>query len=375
MSGWFSSAAERMLAMICSTLVLIMFLAMNPMMARTYKPKVGNCHPGTPITITTGGTYSGCYQSNNNAVPAVTLNTTAPVTLNHAIIRSKGAGVFWGATGTNLTVVDSTFQQINPGAVVDHRAVNLYEPASFVFEHNTLINTDGVYISGNNTGGPDPMTVRYNYAENTGRYPHPTEFNCCVQFLQLNTVVNNNIEIAWNKMVNQPGESDVEDNINFFGSGGIDSANRSDVHHNLVDGAYDSNLSNTVFSGGGINIADTGSDHNYAHHNVIISTTNYGVSAHNTDNYADDNLLVNDGVGQVSDQGQAVVAFVNVVPAGLHTSGNRYNWKRFPEDTNQWPCYVTEHCSNGTQVSLTEQQARDEWEAGRVANNITIGPR
>ena len=146
--------------------------------------------PRRPITITTGGTYTGWFQSNNSAVPAVTISTTQPVTLSRARIIAKGHGVKSAISGTQLTIRDSVFEQTDPGAVVEHRAVELYRPASFVFEYNNLIDTDGVWLNGG-TGSPHQMSqvrVNNNLSINIGRYPRPTAGGCCVQFIQLSNI-------------------------------------------------------------------------------------------------------------------------------------------------------------------------------------------
>ena len=336
---------------------------------------------GGPITITTGGTYTGWYQSNNNAVPAVTISTTQPVTLSRVHIIAKGVGVWaYDTKGTRLTIVDSVFEQIDPGAVVNHRAVEVDQPASFVFEHNQLIDTDGVEIHGLTSLQVNPLRVNYNLAINIGRYPHPTDGNCCVQFVQMDHVVSPDGQVLWNHTRNLPGQSGVEDNISFYVSGGTDSAHRIDVGHNLIDGAYSRDLSITNFTGGGINLGDGGGGSgiggggwNYAHDNVVVSTTNYGISVNGPNNYATNNVLINDGAEQTSSFGQAIVAWPEVSPAGLHSTGSNYNWRRSTTDATHYPCYVNTYCS-GTQVSTTEQQARDAWEASRAAAGVTIGP-
>src|SRR6266705_2973982 len=199
-----------------------------------------------PIRITAGGTYSGCYASTSTGTPAVTLATSHPVTLDHARVVAKGFGVQDTVTGTRLTVVDATFEQTDPGAVVAHRAIELQQPASFVAEHNRFTDGDGIWIGG---GRVDPLTVRYNQAIDIGRYPHPTSSNCCVQFLQLDSVTAPAGEIAWNHTQNTSGRSGVEDNIN----------------------------------------------HTSVHDNTVVSTTNYGVgAAGGTDVHLANNLLVND---------------------------------------------------------------------------------
>lgn len=330
-----------------------------------------------PIRITSGGTYSGCYASTSTGTPAVTLATTQPVRLDHARVIAKGFGLQDTVTGTRLTVVDTSFEQTNPGAVVAHRAIELQQPASFVAEHNRFTDGDGVWIGG---GRVDPLTVRHNLAVDIGRYPHPTSSNCCVQFLQLDGVTSASGEIAWNHTQNQSGRSGVEDNINLFRSGGSDSAHRIDIHHNLIDGAYPTSPSNTSFTGGGIMGSDgSGSfGHTVVHDNTVVSTTNYGVAAAGgTDLHLSDNLLVNDTLGSdgstryLSVFGQAVS--IHDLAASDATN-NRYNWRRDSTAT-QNPCWIGTFCSGGRQVLTTEQQARDAWAASVPASARPTGPR
>lgn len=335
-----------------------------------------------PINITTGGTYTGCYKSDVAGTPAVRISTTQPVTLSRARIIAKGAGVWaYDTKGAQLTIRDSVFEQQDPGAVVEHRAVRVNEPKSFVFEYNKLTDTDGVLVHGLRTVPIDRVIVRFNQSTNIGRYPRPTAGGCCVQFLGLDNVVTPDGQVHWNWSRNTAGQSGVEDNIGFYISGGTDAAHRIDVGWNLIDGAYSRNLSITDFTGGGINLGDGGggsgvggAGNNFAHENIVISTTNYGISVNGPNNYANNNLLVNDGAEQQSEFGQAIVAWPEVSPPGVHATASRHNWKRSTTDPNQYPCYVATYCQ-GAAVSTTEQQARDFWESQRVLANVTIGPR
>jgi hypothetical protein len=336
--------------------------------------------PCGPITIRTGGTYSGCYASTSTGTPAVTLATSQPVRLDHARVIAKGFGVQDTVTGTRLTVVDTTFDQEDPGAVVGHRAIELQQPASFVAEHNRFTDGDGIWIGG---GDVDPLTVRYNLAIDIGRYPHPTSGNCCVQFLQLSDVTTPAGEIAWNHTQNTSGRSGVDDNINLFRSGGASSTQRIDIHHNLIDGAYPLTPSNTQFAGGGIIAGDGGAGWANIHDNTVVSTTNYGVSA--GANGAQEvtlgpgNVLINDTKGSdgvtnyFSDFGQA-----NSIQSGTGNAvaGYRYNWRRDSTQT-QFRCwsYNGQGCGSGTQVTTTEQQARDAWAASVPTSVQPIGPR
>jgi hypothetical protein len=333
---------------------------------------------GNPITITTGGTYTGCYQSTSTGTPAVTLATNAAVTLDHAHIIAKGFGVQDTVTGTNLTVQDSTFDQTDPGAVVAHRAIELESPASFVSVHNQFNDGDGMWIGG---GTPDPFNVRDNLVFNIGRYPHPTSGNCCVQFLQLDHVTVSAGVVAYNKVVNTSGQSGVEDNINFYFSGGSDSTHKIDVHHNLIDGAYPL-TPDPNFTGGGIMGADGGTaftgGHVNMHDNTVVSTTNYGLAcAGGTDCHAFNNVTINDRLGSDgstffdSNFGQAYS--IHDTTGSDVTSGS-YNWLRNATDGQQ-SCWMSQFCSGLVQVSTTEQQARDNWTAAVPAGELPIGPR
>lgn len=329
------------------------------------------CVPGTPITITVGGTYTGCYRSTDPATPAVRLQTAQPVLFDHARIEHTGKGLEDSVFGTQVTLQDSTFTQLPLTQVVNHRAVELEQVGSFTADHNRLTDGDGMWIGGPTSG---PITVRYNDATDIGRYPHPTAGNCCVQFLQLDHVVSASIEVAWNRVTNTPGSSDAEDVINFYASGGTDSAHRSQVHHNLLDGSYDRSLSGDD-TGTGMNLGDFADAHNYGHDNTLVSTTNAGIGISQADNYADNNLIVSDGAPQADPNGQAILAFENVTPPGAHATGNRVNFHRSTTDPTQWTCYMSAYCTGTTIVTLTEDQARAEWETSRQAAGVTVGPR
>jgi hypothetical protein len=329
-----------------------------------------------PITITVGGTYSGCYQSSATGTPAVTIATAQPVTLSRATVVAKGYGLVDSVAGVRLTVLDSVFTQQNPGAVVDHRAVALTKGVAAVdIEHNSFSDGDGIWIASPTSSALtiNGVKVDYNVATNIGRYPNPKDFGCCVQFLQFTQVTVPGAEVGWNKVTNIKGQSGVEDNINFYQAGGTPT-NRTNVHHNLIDGAYPT-TNNTSFTGGGINLGDAGDHDNYGHDNTVVSTTNYGMGLSAAGNYSANDLLVNDGAEQVSAFGQAVIAFQSVTPPGAHSTGDKYNWHRSTTDTTQYPCYQSQYCSGGILVTTTEQQARDAWETARVSASIIVGPR
>jgi hypothetical protein len=336
---------------------------------------------GGPITITGGGTYSGCYRSTSATTPAVTIATSAAVTLSHAHVIQVGDGVVDSAAGVNLTIRDTSFDQVDPGAPVEHRAVFLDRgPARYISEHNRFTDTDGQWLGGGST--ISGFSVRDNLAFNIGRYPHPAGGNCCVQFLQLDHETVPSGVIQYNHVQNISGESGVDDNINLYFSGGSSSAAMLDISHNLIDGAYPRSPADHQYAGGGIMAIDggtaTSAGHVTVHHNTVVSTTNYGVAcAGGQDCHISDNVTVNDRFGSDgrtlydSDFGQA--NSMHDTTTSAVTSG-RFNWTRNAFDLQQ-SCWMPTLCSGLVHVSTTEAQARAEWAATVPTAELPIGPR
>jgi hypothetical protein len=57
-----------------------------------------------PIVISKGGYYQGCYSSDNPNVPAITIQTTAAVTIGKSSIVSAGDAIQINTNNINLTV-------------------------------------------------------------------------------------------------------------------------------------------------------------------------------------------------------------------------------------------------------------------------------
>jgi hypothetical protein len=343
---------------------------------------------GSPITISTGGTYSGCYQSTSTSVPAVAIATTSAVTLSHAHIIQKGNGVMDSVAGVNVTIQDSTFDQTDPGASVNHRAVWLDQaPASYTSIHNQFNQTDGQELQGPWTGTNtiSPFVVRDNLSYDVGRYPHTDPGgNCCVQFLQLDHETVPGGQVQYNRMVVTSGTDQYADGdqVNFYFSGGT-STNMLDISHNLVDGAYPATPTDHQYTGGGILAIDGGTvttaGHVNAHDNTVVSTTNYGVAcAGGVDCHAYNNVTINDRFGSDgttlydSDFGGAY-SMHDTASSSDVTSGS-YNWTRNSLDGQQ-ACWMSAFCSGLTLVSTTEAQARTDWTNSIPSGELPIGVR
>src|SRR6266498_524769 len=343
-----------------------------------------------PLTITTGGTYTGNYASTNQATPAITINTTQPVTLDRMQILHRGRGVNDIVTGTNLTIKNCVFTRMLPATATtgdDGRAINLDQPASLIIEHNELNQGNGIVALG---GTCSPLRIRFNRCRDVG-YSPPT--NCCIQFCQISQVTAPDAEIAWNHITNLHGFSQQEDTINLYGSSGS-SGHPIWVHHNLCDGAYASDADGTGYTGGGIIGGELDGAWLLIQTNTVVSTTNYGCSiSGGHDNTIDSNWVVNEERDQngalhgpnygtaypVWNDGSSVGAVTNI-----SLTNNTAGWlKRIDASTTARADYnfIPEADVNTGNVSLgdpidgsVEQAARDAWQALRIANNITTGP-
>jgi hypothetical protein len=101
------------------------------------------------------------------------------------------------------------------------------------------------------------------------------------QFINLDKVQNvPNVDIGWNRVINEPYRSRVEDNIALYQSSGTPTSYIR-IHDNFIRGAYNADPANDKnYAGGGILLGDghTGSAYAIAENNVVVSTTNYGIA-------------------------------------------------------------------------------------------------
>ena len=272
-----------------------------------------------PIVITSGGTYSGNWQSNNPNVAAVTISTTAPVIINNSNIQSMGNLIETGVSGVNLTVENTSGYGLNPGVAGDSpgRFVYAYQFSNMVIENDYLQSTSGINLVQHQGSGT--VTITNNSALNIdGRISNGTggwmtgntEGTDWIwaQFVQLNNIYSlAGINIAWNQVINQPENSRVEDNISIYESSGTSSSPIL-LHDNYIQGAYNIDPTNTGsgwgYTGGGIMLGDGGtttlsqaSGYVQAYNNIVVSTTNYGIAieaGHNETIY--DNTIISSGL-------------------------------------------------------------------------------
>jgi hypothetical protein len=247
-----------------------------------------------PIVIRSGGTYSGRWQSLDDAVPAVTIATTEPVVIQDAEIRSTGDLIYSGKPDANLTVVRTLGVGLHPKqrGHSPGRFVKVFNAAAVTVRNNELIGTAGIWVGQYRESRMRSIQIQRNLARNIdgrrsdgvdGWLEGPKDFDR-VQFAHLSKVrAVQDADISWNEVVNEPGASRVEDVINLFLSSGTP-ARPIQVHDNFVSGAFPLHPESDPYSGGGIllgdGVPDGGLQSAYvtAFGNQVVGTENYGIA-------------------------------------------------------------------------------------------------
>src|SRR6185437_8922174 len=247
-----------------------------------------------PLVITRGGTYSGTWESKNARIPAVSIQTTEPVTIENATLRGRGNLIQAAVPHVQLVIRNTHGIGMNPNVrgLSPGRFLTAESFDSIDVENCQLDGTAGIYLLsyGGDFGSGHTIRILRNIAHNidgrkgdgSGSFTHQTSL---VQFVQLDKVTHlAGIEIAWNQITNEPGHSGVEDVISVYKSSGTASSPIR-IHDNFIDGAYPVNPHSKSYSGGGIMLGDGSADtvdaacgYVEAYSNQVLNTTNYGIA-------------------------------------------------------------------------------------------------
>ncbi len=347
-----------------------------------------------PVSLNSGGTYQGNWKSldpNPNAA-AVTINTTAAVTISNSCIESKGIGIFasWNTPHgcpANLTVTNTYGLGLNPNVVgqIKGSFISAACMANLVVTSNHIEGWGyGVAYNqnnGNNDGVTNTIKIKNNrfvnmdarYSDGNGGFlashtdpssgittDHAAGHDILLAGLYANTSPPANprigmpgVEIAWNEFIKEPFLSAGEDVINLYESLGT-SASPINIHDNFIFGAFPGDpLSTTYgyFNGGGIAAGDGGDgvvqpdgsivwpNAGYAsvHDNQVVATLNYALGcAFGHDNTFYNNRAVGSGYlrnGLISPLGNDGLGFYN--DGNNETSSYFYN-NYFNNNTCGW---------------------------------------
>ena len=355
-----------------------------------------------PIVITTGGTYTGNYQSLASGVPCVLVNTTAAVVLEGCNLSGAG-NLIQSGTGANLTVRHCRGTGLAP--TVDNRApghfLDAYQAQSLIIEHNELAQTGGIVVNrwAAAAAAGQTLAVRYNRAVNIdGRYRNGGGDRA--SFLLLNTVQHlAGVEVAYNEVLNAPDRSLVEDNLNLYDASGT-AASPIRVHDNFVRGAYPFPATAGPFTGSGMTTdgaartAGEAAAYVEADHNQFVSTGNAAMNiAAGHDVYYHDNRCVSSGY--LADGRRFAAGFVGLgvfnyykQPADVffnnRVENNTVGFVRwgghdpFPDRQDEAPdacapCAGTVHLPAPV-TPATEQNEWTRWQQKLKLNHLAVGP-
>ena len=331
---------------------------------------IGEVNWSSPIVITEGGTYSGNWQSTDAKTPAVTVATTAPVTIENAHVRSVGSLIKTTVAGTNLTVRNSLGVAVNATAKGQPNGIFLEvaSPARLDVENNYIENAQGgVIVHGyaGNRDGEQTIVIRSNRARNLngllsdgngGYLPGEGSNHSQARFIQFDSVQSvPGIDVGWNEVINYPGHSLVEDNIDLYRSGGT--LNRPlEIHDTYIQGAYPYKAAQDAYTGGGIKTdakaGDSAQDvpaFNSIHDNQVVGTVSYGIQfAAGHDNVAANNRVISSGV--LADGTKIAAQYVGMANSDASgaavANGSMYN-NAMHDNLIGWTCWQSSCAQQG----------------------------
>lgn len=312
--------------------------------------------PSGPITITSGGTYSGIWSSDDPSTPAVTVTTDDPVTIQDSVITSRGDIITANGvkTGANLTVENVTATALDPGVsgLQRGRFLSGGNFSSLIVKNCTMTGVSfGVYPMASTVSA---MKILNNLAINLedrasdgqgGLLPQEPSYG---HFIILNGIIAPaGAEIAWNQVVQAMGQSSTTDVINIYRSQGA-SGYPIWVHDNYIQGS--SSPAEPTFYGVGI-IAD--------------GSPTEPVTAFAR--FEDNQIVHTAGSGVSIDNGHDITAIGNrVVSCGQDASGNWYA-ANFANAASIWDGY-------GTGPTLFYNNSVSGTAGGLVRPNSESGP-
>jgi hypothetical protein len=202
-----------------------------------------------PLTINQGGTYSGNWESQNASVPAVSINTTAPVIIQNCFIRGKSDLIRTNVDNANVTVRNCHGYGLDPDVAGQMRGYFFRSTkiASLTAEHNYIEGTSFGFNNWGNMQSSAAIGIRYNKVYNLDGVPSDGKGGRILTGLQFGQDNGNhfvildsmqglaNAEIAWNEIKIDPYTASLGDIINIYRSSGTASS-PIQIHDNYMFG-------------------------------------------------------------------------------------------------------------------------------------------
>jgi hypothetical protein len=323
---------------------------------------IGNIQWSGPLTITQGGTYSGNWKSTDPNTPAVTVATTAPVLIQNSYVTGPNDLIADRFTRSHLTVKNVIGIAVNPnvrgqinGLFIDAENPSLLDVENCYFEDVPF----GVWVRGygGSRNGTETITILNNRGRNmiglesdgnNGYLPGETYWQWAHAIQLSNMASVPGIQIAWNEIVNYPYQSLVNENINFYDSGGTADSPAA-IHDNYIQGAYAWDPAIDNYNGGGFTTDGSGTDtvqtasaYNSVYNNQIVGTVNMGIEfGAGHDNVAYGNTVISSGLLSDGTKIPAQNVGLTVYDAyGNVANGSMYN-NEMHSNTVGWMCWAS----------------------------------
>jgi hypothetical protein len=255
----------------------------------------------------------------------------------NAAVKGQPNGNFLEVTSPARLDVENNYVENAQGGVIVHGYAGKRDGGqTIVIRANRARNLNGLLSDGN--GG---------YLSGEGSNHSQAHF---IQFDSVQAVPG--IDVGWNEVINYPGHSLVDDNIDVYRSSGT--ANQPlEIHDTYIQGAYPYKPAQDAYVGGGIktdgSVGDSAQDataFNSIHDNQVVGTVNYGIQfAAGHDNIATNNRVISSGLlsdgTKIAAQG---VGLVNGATAGA--SASMYN-NTMRDNLVGWACWKSSCAQTG----------------------------
>ena len=350
-----------------------------------------------PLHVVAGGSYTGNWESQDAAVPAITVDTTEPVVIENCVLRGRANLITAGRTGVDVTVRNCRGYGLDSGIAGQERGAffEAYRVGRLVFEHNYMEGLfEGIVLIeyGGAASGSPPVVFRYNRVRNLmGLY---SDAQGGVQLLgDLGNEGNGNhvviinklqqipgAEIAWNEIVNDPYLSSVGDKINLYQTSGTAAAPIV-VHDNFMRGGYGVIPTLPEYSGGGIitdggkgDSADTATAFVKIHDNQFVNAPNFGAAidaGHDIEVY--NNRAVSTGQFGAGEWMAAPYGNGFVVWNGYHQSGSAFANNSAHDNIAGWVVELTDNSGNRLPPPMRHDFYFPDCAAGGCTGNLSLG--
>jgi hypothetical protein len=255
----------------------------------------------------------------------------------NAAVKGQPNGVFLEVSSpTKLDVENNYIENARGGVMVHGYSGNRDGEQTIVIRSNRARNLNGLLSDGNG-----------------GYLPGEGANRSAARFIQLDSVQSvPGIDVGWNEVINYPGRSLVEDNIDVYRSGGT--PNRPlEIHDTYIQGAYPYRAAQDAYTGGGIKTDAKAGDNaqevpafNNIHDNQVVGTVNYGIEfTAGHDNVAANNRVVSSGLLADGTRIAAQhVGMANSDATGAH--GSMYN-NTMHDNLIGWMCWSASCAAEG----------------------------